>query len=80
MGHGRTGMVLAMYLMLFENLDPYLAIKKVRSIRKFLNILILIGHCYVKTISNMKEIIFYNLHNITLYFSSLNVTLIYAKR
>ena len=33
MGNGRTGMVLALYAMLFEDLDPWQAIKRVRSVR-----------------------------------------------
>ena len=33
MGHGRTGMALAIYLMMFQNLSPQDAIQKVRSLR-----------------------------------------------
>ena len=36
MGHGRTGMVLAIYLIMFENADAMGAILKVRSLRYYI--------------------------------------------
>ena len=36
MGHGRTGMVLAIYLIMFEGADATGAIQKVRSLRYYI--------------------------------------------
>ena len=48
MGHGRTGMVLAIYLIMFEGADATGAIQKVRSLRYY------ITYDYTKIITQRK--------------------------